>query len=104
MRARVRTCLKTTLADVEVEAKREYDATSKDTSSTREWFGKLSSRILYYGKVFDCLAQHHLEYIALAWGAVKLVLMVCEYGSLLVNMAKIQKGCYQPRDSCSKAS
>jgi hypothetical protein len=31
---------------------------------------------MYYGKVFDTLAQHHPEYVALAWGAVKLVLMV----------------------------
>jgi len=31
---------------------------------------------MYYGKVLDMLAQHHPEYVALAWGTVKLVLTV----------------------------
>jgi hypothetical protein len=37
---------------------------------------QVSCRIMYYGKVLDVLAQHHPEYVALAWGAMKLVLMV----------------------------
>jgi hypothetical protein len=87
-------------------AKREYDVTTKDTSCTREWLEKLSSRVIYYGKVFDCLAQHHPEYVALAWGAMKLVLMVghCEF-FLLIIVAKVKTlGRYQPSHSCSKAS
>jgi hypothetical protein len=31
---------------------------------------------MYYGPVFDMLSQHHPEYVALAWGSVKFVLMV----------------------------
>lgn len=31
---------------------------------------------MYYGGVLDALSQHHPEYVALAWGAVKFVLMV----------------------------
>jgi hypothetical protein len=38
---------------------------------------KLSSRIMYYGKVMNTLAQHHAECVALVWGAMKFVLTVC---------------------------
>lgn len=31
---------------------------------------------MYYSPVFDMLTQHHPEYVALAWGSVKFVLMV----------------------------
>lgn len=37
---------------------------------------EISSRIVYYGGVLDTLAQHHPEYVSLAWGAIKFVLMV----------------------------
>lgn len=59
------------------QGKKTYDAESKQHSGTRAWLERCSSRVMYYGKVLDALAQHHPEYVALAWGAVKLVLMVC---------------------------
>jgi len=31
---------------------------------------------MYYGKIMDTLAQHHPEYVALVWGAMKFVLIV----------------------------
>jgi len=31
---------------------------------------------MYYGNIFDVLAQHHPEYVALAWGAMKFLLVV----------------------------
>lgn len=58
-------------------AKEKYESRVKEHTDLRAWLEKLSSRVMYYGKVFDSLAQHHPEYVALAWGAVKLVLMVC---------------------------
>jgi hypothetical protein len=57
-------------------AKRKYEDKSNDHNSTRQWLERFSSRVMYYGKIFDTLAQHHPEYVALAWGAVKLVLTV----------------------------
>jgi hypothetical protein len=41
------------------------------------WLAKLSSRICHYGRIFDVLAQHHPEYVSLAWGAMKLLFIVC---------------------------
>jgi hypothetical protein len=31
---------------------------------------------MYYGQVLDMLAQHHPEYVSLAWGTLKFILMV----------------------------
>jgi hypothetical protein len=58
------------------QVKEKYDDMSKEHRGARKWLEKLSCRIMYYGKVLDVLAQHHPEYVALAWGAMKLVLMV----------------------------
>jgi hypothetical protein len=58
------------------DARDKFESHSKKGASARVWLEKLSCRVTYYGKVFDTLAQHHPEYVALAWGAVKFVLMV----------------------------
>jgi hypothetical protein len=65
-----------TILETVHRAKKKYHDASKDHSGTRAWLEKFSGRVMYYGKVFDALAQHHPEYVALAWGAVKFVLMV----------------------------
>jgi hypothetical protein len=57
------------------QAKQRYDA-SKGHSSTRQWLEKLSGRVLHYQPVMDALSQHHPEYVALAWGTMKLILVV----------------------------
>ncbi|KAI8940633.1 hypothetical protein NX059_001905 [Plenodomus lindquistii] len=57
------------------DAKKKYEDGCKEHTGARVWLEKLSGRVMYYSKVFDSLAQHHPEYVALAWGAVKLVLM-----------------------------
>ncbi|KAF2738893.1 hypothetical protein EJ04DRAFT_509076 [Polyplosphaeria fusca] len=54
-------------------AKAQYD--EKSGRKTLKWLSKVASRIGYYGQVMDVLAQHHPEYVALAWGAVKFILM-----------------------------
>lgn len=56
------------------QAKRKYDDASKKHSGAREWLEKFSGRLMYYGRVLDALAQHHPEYVALAWGTMKFVL------------------------------
>ncbi|RYO32752.1 hypothetical protein AA0111_g4532 [Alternaria arborescens] len=57
-------------------AKKEYEDRSREHKHTgmKQSLERLSSRIMYYGKVMDTLAQHHPEYVALVWGAMKLVL------------------------------
>jgi hypothetical protein len=60
-------------------AKKQYEDRSREHKHTgmRQSLERLSSRIMYYGKVMDTLAQHHPEYVALVWGAMKFVLTVC---------------------------
>lgn len=69
-----------TIDDIRItvqQAKEKYQEATKEHTAARAWLEKLSCRVMYYGKVFDTLAQHHPEYVALVWGAVKFVLMVC---------------------------
>ncbi|KAH5267288.1 hypothetical protein HBI82_224860 [Parastagonospora nodorum] len=58
------------------QVKEKYDKKCDERTGARASIERLSCRVMYYGKVFDSLAQHHPEYVALAWGAIKLVLMV----------------------------
>jgi hypothetical protein len=58
------------------QVKEKYDNKCEEHTGARASMERLSCRVMYYGKVFDSLAQHHPEYVGLAWGAVKLVLMV----------------------------
>jgi hypothetical protein len=43
-----------------------------------KWIRKFSARICHYGRIFDVLVQHHPEYVSLAWGAMKLLFIVCD--------------------------
>ncbi|GKU06987.1 hypothetical protein FLAG1_09866 [Fusarium langsethiae] len=42
----------------------------------KKWLQRINSKIHHYGNVMDVLVQHHPEYVSLAWGAMKLVLVV----------------------------
>src|SRR5436853_610029 len=57
---------------VVADAKKKYDDESK-RKKIQKWLQKLSGQMMYYGSVLDTLAQHHPEYVALVWGAVKVV-------------------------------
>jgi hypothetical protein len=54
----------------------QYERRSEDNKIGR-WLSKLSTRICHYGRIFDVLVQHHPEYVALAWGAMKFLFVVC---------------------------
>ena len=56
------------------DTRRKYE--SEEWNGLPKWLEKLSTRIWYYGQVLDTLAQHHPEYVALAWGSLKFVLIV----------------------------
>lgn len=55
----------------------QYRAACKTKKSILNCMRKVSSWIMFYGQVLDMLSQHHPEYVSLAWGATKFVLMVC---------------------------
>ncbi|KAH7129451.1 hypothetical protein B0J13DRAFT_482768 [Dactylonectria estremocensis] len=44
----------------------------------RKWLQRAISRMHHYGNIMDVLVQHHPEYAALAWGAMKLVLVAAQ--------------------------
>ena len=58
------------------QAKEGYER-RRQKAKARQWLSSFSSRLLYYGAVLDTLAQHHPEYVSLAWGTVKFVFIVC---------------------------
>lgn len=64
--------------DAVAVAKTKYEST-KANEKTSKWLGKLAVRLNYYGNIFDVLAQHHPEYVALAWGSMKFLIMVSSF-------------------------
>jgi hypothetical protein len=70
----------TTMEDVRVvveQAKTRYEYCSQSRKGLLKHLNKFSTRIMYFGQVLDILSQHHPEYVALAWGSLKFVFMVC---------------------------
>jgi hypothetical protein len=64
------------------QAKKQYDVESEKTKKPRKWLNAFASRLMYYGAVLDTLAQHHPEYVALAWGALKFVFLVWRFSPI----------------------
>ncbi|KAI6086340.1 hypothetical protein F4821DRAFT_238530 [Hypoxylon rubiginosum] len=59
-------------------------------SVLRDRLKRLSSKIHYYGNVVDVLVQHHPEYVALVWGAMKfLFTAVMNHEYILKNIAQV---------------
>ncbi|KAF5013873.1 hypothetical protein FDECE_154 [Fusarium decemcellulare] len=72
-----------TLKDSERKYRRQGD------SKAFKWTTRLSSKILFYGQILDVISQHHPEYVALAWGMVKFLLMgVLNYETLVKELCK----------------
>lgn len=44
-----------------------------------KWMTRLSSKIMFYGQIIDMFTQHHPEYVALAWGMIKFLLVVSNH-------------------------
>ncbi|OMP81791.1 hypothetical protein BK809_0006099 [Diplodia seriata] len=54
-----------------------------------KWLHDVSKYTLHYTQVFDALAQHHPEYVSLAWGSIKFVLMgVIQYAELTERLSE----------------
>jgi hypothetical protein len=66
-----------TLQDLEYVVKiAQKDYESSRNTKAKKWLERFSSRLMYYGNIFDVLVQHHPEYVALAWGAMKFLFVV----------------------------
>jgi hypothetical protein len=65
-------------------AKRAYDIRKKHADA-RRWLHKLSKGIMYYAVILDTLAQHHPEYVSLAWGAMKFIFVVSKNLAVLIR-------------------
>ncbi|KAH8747459.1 hypothetical protein F5883DRAFT_509694 [Diaporthe sp. PMI_573] len=71
-----------------VRALEEYQTKSKG-NKIQEWLSSCSERVMYYGAIFDTFAQHHPEYVSLAWGAMKfLFISVLNHEELLSEISK----------------
>ncbi|USP80425.1 hypothetical protein yc1106_07699 [Curvularia clavata] len=81
----------TSVKDVQnllVQAKAKYDSARRD-SKVQKWLVKLAERIHFYGSVLDVFAQHHPEYVALAWGSIKFLLTATlNHEKTLATLAK----------------
>ena len=62
------------------DAKARYDS-GRQNNNVRMWLSKLQTRIGYYGNIMDVLVQHHPQYAALAWGAMKSLFVVRPWAS-----------------------
>lgn len=71
------------------EAKHKYEDCRKN-KKTRRWLGEFATRLQFYGSIMDVLVQHHPEYTALAWGAMKFLFVVSDSvgGADAVNACK----------------
>jgi hypothetical protein len=64
------------VVDAVAMAHRRYEK-EHTKSKARRCITEFSKRLCYYGNVMDVLVQHHPEYVALVWGAMKLIFSVC---------------------------
>ncbi|KAJ9633991.1 hypothetical protein H2204_006538 [Knufia peltigerae] len=83
---------RTSIADVLAvvqEAQAKYAATKSNHGRFCQLAMKLSESLLFYASVIDVFVQIHPEYSALAWGAVKFVLLgVIEHAKLFTEISE----------------
>lgn len=61
--------------EMAAEAMNRYHC-SQTHAEAKMWLRKFSSTAHLYGDILDVFVQHHPEFVALAWGAMKLLLTV----------------------------
>lgn len=79
-------CSFDTITDVQEvvnQSMTKYESNRK-TSTARIWLVRFSERIKLYEEVLDVFVQHHPEYVALAWGAMKFLFTVRILKSFMV--------------------
>ena len=50
--------------------------TSRKQTKVKKWLSNIAARLDLYGNIMDMLVQHHPEYVSLAWGAIKFLIVV----------------------------
>ena len=66
------------IEDVQKEVSKalaKYQA-RKDSQKATKWLRKASEMICHYDSILEVFVQHHPEYVALAWGTIKLLFVV----------------------------
>ncbi|KIW81989.1 hypothetical protein Z517_05015 [Fonsecaea pedrosoi CBS 271.37] len=75
--------------NVAENAHRDYQASHSQGGPISTWVSRLPHQIMYYGSVIDVFTQSHPEYAALAWGAIKFVLMgAIDHARLFAKIAE----------------
>lgn len=69
------------LLDVIKDAQQKHRGSDQQGFRFRKHIEWVARRIDYYGNIMDVLVQQHPEYVALAWGTMKLLVGVCTYTS-----------------------
>lgn len=79
-------------------ARQKYLRTSGKEGKAQQCLNEIAARITYYGEVLDVMAQHHPEYVALAWGAFKFVFIVSQTEQSRSGASNLmgRSGCHQP--------
>lgn len=57
-------------------ARLKYEGSQAEQGAVAKWASQLPDQIMRYSSVIDVFVSSHPEYAALAWGAIKFVLMV----------------------------
>ena len=75
--SKARTDSRTSINDIlqTVDAARQIYQ-DKRSSKVWKWLTRFSARVNHYSAVLDVMVQHHPEYVALVWGAMKLLFVV----------------------------
>ena len=63
------------IQEVVAESMARYESDRKHNKAKR-WLNSMAGKLSYYQNVMDMLVQHHPEYVSLAWGAMKFLLLV----------------------------
>ncbi|OAP55322.1 hypothetical protein AYL99_10295 [Fonsecaea erecta] len=84
---------RTSIADVLAvvqEAQAKYVASKSKHGRLCQLMIQLPERLLFYSRVIDIFVQAHAEYSALAWGAIKFVLLgVIEHAKLFSEISEV---------------
>ena len=54
----------------------EQYRSSRSGSKAKKWLHSFAQKVTFYSGVLDVFVQHHPEYVALVWGAMKLLFTV----------------------------
>ncbi|KAI0431097.1 hypothetical protein F5Y09DRAFT_330615 [Xylaria sp. FL1042] len=67
----------------------EAKYSTRQNGKAWKWVTRLSGKIMFYAEVLDVIAQHHPEYVSLAWGAFKFVFIgVLSHETLIRELTK----------------